>query len=129
MPRRLTSTAGLASRCFSVGISVWPPPRACASSAFSAATASATRPGFTNSNAYIPPPPPRPPGGRSLLRRRDRRPDPGGAQRHVDMADIVPPDCSASITALTSAGGEPIAPASPQPLTPSGLCVQGVTQD
>jgi hypothetical protein len=27
--------------------------------------------------------------------------------------------------ALITAGGEPIAPASPQPLTPSGLCVHG----
>ena len=33
----------------------------------------------------------------------------------------------ASITALTTAGGEPMAPASPQPFTPSGLWVQGVT--
>jgi hypothetical protein len=28
--------------------------------------------------------------------------------------------------ALMTAGGEPMAPASPQPFTPSGLCVQGV---
>ena len=34
---------------------------------------------------------------------------------------------SASVSALMKAGGEPIAPASPQPFTPSGLCVQGVT--
>jgi hypothetical protein len=27
---------------------------------------------------------------------------------------------------LITAGGEPIAPASPQPFTPSGLCVHGV---
>ena len=33
---------------------------------------------------------------------------------------------SALQIALISAGGEPIAPASPQPLTPSGLCVHGV---
>jgi hypothetical protein len=46
------------------------------------------------------------------------------------MGDVaVPPRCSASITALTTAGGEPMAPASPQPFTPSGLCVQGVTQE
>ena len=38
----------------------------------------------------------------------------------------LPPDCSASITALTTAGGDPIAPASPQPFTPNGLCVHGV---
>ena len=34
---------------------------------------------------------------------------------------------SASVSALMKAGGEPMAPASPQPFTPSGLCVQGVT--
>jgi len=40
-----------------------------------------------------------------------------------------PPDCSASMTALTTAGGLPMAPASPQPFTPSGLWVQGVWQE
>src|SRR5215472_10509614 len=34
---------------------------------------------------------------------------------------------SASCTAFMSAAGAPIAPASPQPFAPSGLCVQGVT--
>jgi len=33
----------------------------------------------------------------------------------------------ASVIALISAAGEPIAPASPQPFTPSGLWVQGVS--
>src|SRR5262249_46740628 len=33
---------------------------------------------------------------------------------------------SASVTALISAAGEAMAPASPQPLTPSGLCGHGV---
>ena len=40
-----------------------------------------------------------------------------------------PPRWSASTTALTTAGGEPMAPASPQPFTPKGLCVQGVWQE
>ncbi len=31
------------------------------------------------------------------------------------------------MTALITVGGAPIAPASPQPFTPSGLCVQAVT--
>ena len=34
---------------------------------------------------------------------------------------------NASVSALMKAGGEPMAPASPQPFTPSGLWVQGVT--
>ena len=42
---------------------------------------------------------------------------------------FLPPDCSASITALTTAGGLPMAPASPQPFTPNGLWVQGVWQE
>jgi hypothetical protein len=33
----------------------------------------------------------------------------------------------ASVTAFMTAGGAPIAPASPQPLTPSVLCVHGVS--
>ena len=33
---------------------------------------------------------------------------------------------SASMMALMIAGGEPIAPTSPQPFTPSGLCVHSV---
>ena len=37
----------------------------------------------------------------------------------------LPAERSASTTALTTAGGEPIAPASPQPFTPSGLWVHG----
>ena len=41
----------------------------------------------------------------------------------------LPAACSASTTALTTAGGEPIAPASPQPFTPSGLWVQGVCRE
>ena len=35
----------------------------------------------------------------------------------------------ASVRALMKAGGEPMAPASPQPFTPSGLWVQAVTQE
>ena len=35
---------------------------------------------------------------------------------------------SASVMALISAAGAPMAPASPQPFTPSGLCVQGVSR-
>ena len=42
---------------------------------------------------------------------------------------LWPPDCSASTTALITAGGDPMAPASPQPFTPSGLWVQGVWQE
>ena len=37
-----------------------------------------------------------------------------------------PPECKASITAFTTVGGLPMAPASPQPFTPSGLWVHGV---
>src|SRR5205814_3039574 len=36
-------------------------------------------------------------------------------------------EARASCTAFISAAGAPIAPASPQPLAPSGLCVHGVT--
>ncbi len=39
---------------------------------------------------------------------------------------FTPSGASASSTALITAGGEPMAPASPQPLVPSGLWVQGV---
>ena len=38
----------------------------------------------------------------------------------------TPYSLSASTTALITAGGLPIAPASPQPFEPSGLCVQSV---
>jgi len=38
----------------------------------------------------------------------------------------MPSGLSASTTAFMIAAGAPIAPASPQPLTPSGLCVQSV---
>ena len=41
---------------------------------------------------------------------------------------LMPIDHSASVIALITAAGAPIAPASPQPLTPSGLCVQGVSR-
>ncbi len=34
----------------------------------------------------------------------------------------------ASVIAFITAAGAPIAPASPQPFTPSGLCVQGVSR-
>src|SRR5450755_38684 len=40
---------------------------------------------------------------------------------------FTPDPASASCTAFMSAAGAPIAPASPQPLAPSGLCVHGVT--
>ena len=53
IPASATSTLGIASRALSVGISVWPPPSACAPSSFSASTASATVFGFAISNAYI----------------------------------------------------------------------------
>jgi hypothetical protein len=39
---------------------------------------------------------------------------------------FTPSGASASSKALITAGGEPMAPASPQPLVPSGLCVHGV---
>ena len=39
---------------------------------------------------------------------------------------VTPSGRNALITALIAAAGEPIAPASPQPLTPSGLWVQAV---
>ena len=35
---------------------------------------------------------------------------------------------SASVMAFITAAGAPIAPASPQPFTPSGLCVHGVSR-
>src|SRR5262245_14922615 len=38
---------------------------------------------------------------------------------------VTPRGASASSTALTTAAGEPMEPASPQPLAPSGLWVQG----
>src|SRR5262245_65414508 len=38
---------------------------------------------------------------------------------------VTPRGARASSAALTSAAGEPIEPASPQPLAPSGLWVQG----
>jgi hypothetical protein len=41
---------------------------------------------------------------------------------------LTPNGRSASSTALMTAGGEPMAPASPQPLAPSGLWLQGVTK-
>jgi hypothetical protein len=40
---------------------------------------------------------------------------------------VTPTGASASITAVIIAAGAPIAPASPQPYAPSGLCVHGVT--
>src|ERR1700693_958349 len=40
---------------------------------------------------------------------------------------VTPNGASASITALTTAGVEPMVPASPTPLTPSGLTVVSVT--
>ena len=52
------------------------------------------------------------------------------SQTRLDEAGMsksfTPSGASASSTALMTAGGEPIAPASPQPLVPSGLWVQGV---
>src|SRR5690606_1926515 len=72
---RLTSTAGAASRCFIVGISVWPPESAWASSRASAFTASAMVEGFTNSKLCMEGPP-------SAV---DRRPDPRRRDRHVDV--------------------------------------------
>ena len=53
MPVRLTSTSGIASRCFIVGRSVCPPPSACAPSVDMAATASAIVPGLANSKSYM----------------------------------------------------------------------------
>ena len=47
-------------------------------------------------------------------------------RRHVDDG-ARPAAYSASRIAFITAAGAPIAPASPQPLTPSGLCVHGVT--
>jgi len=44
----------------------------------------------------------------------------------ADVA-VIGPDNPSPLIALITAGGEPMAPASPQPFTPSGLCVQGVT--
>ena len=44
----------------------------------------------------------------------------------IDMS-VTPIGVSASITALITAGGTPIAPTSPTPFTPSGLCVHAVT--
>ena len=40
---------------------------------------------------------------------------------------LTPTGASASCTAFIIAAGAPMAPASPQPLAPSGLCVHGVT--
>lgn len=55
------------------------------------------------------------------MRAMHRDPDLLRGRRHGEL--VVP---IASVMALISAGGEPIAPASPQPLTPSGLLGQGV---
>ena len=47
----------------------------------------------------------------------------------AEFAEHMPPHTlfdSASTIALITAGGEPIAPASPQPFAPKGLCVQSV---
>src|SRR3954464_3601112 len=43
--------------------------------------------------------------------------------------EVTPRGSSACKTALTKAAGPAIAPASPQPLTPSGLFLQGVVSD
>jgi hypothetical protein len=40
---------------------------------------------------------------------------------------VTPSGTSASATALTTAGGEAIVPASPMPFTPIGFVVDGVT--
>ena len=121
MPDSATSVPGCASRCRSVGISVWPPPSAWASSMASAASASSTVFGFTNSNAYMS----RLPHRAAWIAAQTR----DGVSGMSMCSTSIPPPFSASSTALTSAGGEPIAPASPQPFTPSGLWVQGVTHE
>src|SRR5580658_1325179 len=52
---------------------------------------------------------------------RHTRSDVAGISR-----SLMPSGASAFTTAFITAAGAPMAPASPQPLTPSGLCVQGV---
>ena len=42
---------------------------------------------------------------------------------------VVMVKSAASVPLITTAGGLPMAPASPQPFTPNGLWVQGVTQE
>ena len=141
---RLTNVVGEARRCFSVGIRVCPPPKACASSPPNAATASAMLLGFSNSKLYIFCPFSWPPiaglNGQNITR-AGAMPQPqiqalliafhtrSGVSGISICATFLPPEWSASITAFTTDGGDPIAPASPHPFTPNGLCVQGVWQE
>ena len=121
MPVRLTRVTGAARRCFIVGISVCPPESACAPSADRAFTASAMVEGFVKSKLCMVFPPDQP-----LIACHTRW---GETGMSICVTWVIPPRCRASITALTTAGGVPIAPASPQPFTPSGLWVQGVEQE
>ena len=70
------------------------------------------------------------PGWRASLRRRGlpciASHTRAGVQRHVDVPDAVGL-CSASMTALTIAGGEPTVADSPTPFAPIGWCGDGVT--
>src|SRR6266516_4798713 len=78
-------------------------------------------------------------GLRSLVleRRRDHAPPPSALAswiaRHTRSGDagfptsVTPRWLTASTTALITAGGDAIVPASPIPFTPSGFVVDGVT--
>ena len=52
----------------------------------------------------------------------------GGSSLLAAPAEGLTLDDKAQAIALLMAAGAPIAPASPQPLTPSGLCEQGVSR-
>jgi hypothetical protein len=104
-----------------VGRSVWPPARAWRPRSWRAAAPARTRTGGDIECVHLVVSLTRPPRG---------APAPCGIARHTacgvaGMAMSSWP--SALVTALITAGGAAIAPASPQPLMPSGLDGHGVT--
>jgi hypothetical protein len=109
------AASGAARRSFIEGSRLWPPASSLPPSA--ATAASATEAGFKGECVH----------GVGLLLSLGRwmafhtRVGRGG-HRHVLHAQ----GAEHRSTALITAGGEPMAPASPQPLVPSGLWVQGV---
>ena len=121
MPPRSTSVPGLARRSFIAPTRLWPPASALPPVFASAAAASATDFGALVVECVHDSSP-----LRSVLRA-----DWIACHTRCGVAgmsmSLTPTAASASCTAFISAGGAPIAPASPQPLTPSGLCVHGVT--
>src|SRR5262249_3885984 len=63
-----------------------------------------------------------PPFSRALCRARQTR-----SGVHGIVMSLMPSGRSASMIALPAAGGDAMVPASPTPLTPSGLVVDGVS--